>query len=220
MPLFLDNFTGSAGAVSGHTADTGSNWTGSDSQAQINGSGRLYCNTSSTSPNLVTNAAIPQANVTIDIAIAIGTLPSPATYDYVDRLVLALWGGFNYSLELHSRDSGFGNTPHFYAAAQDSTFSGYSYDTSISGSTTHTVRFDIFFGSHIDVYYDSVLHATTGTGPYVSGASTAFGGYLDRYQDPGAPNQTAMLYIDSITMNGAAVPAAFWTNFVGSFESP
>lgn len=221
MSIVLDTFTGSTGALSAHTADSGATWVGTGAQAVLNGSGLAYCNTSNSSPNLISNAVIPQASMSVEIPIFVGTLPSPATYDYTDRLVLAFWNRFDYSIELHSRDSLHSNTPRLYVGAADALGGSTIYDTAITASSSHTVRWDVVFGSHIDIYFDTVLVATTPGAPRFQVGSTAMGGYFDRYQDGGAPNQGAMLYLDSLTVDASAPPVIppFWTALTGSRES-
>jgi hypothetical protein len=214
MALLLDNFTGSAGALSGHTADTGQNWAGSDATAVLDGSGRLYCNTSNNSPLLYSNAVVPQANMTMDIAFTIGTLPSPATYDYTDILQIALWGRYNYRIELHSRDNTHSNTPRLYVSA--STGGLYVGDIAAVASSAHTLRFNFVMGTKIDVILDSVTVATA-TAPTFNVGDQTLAGYFDRNQDAGAPNQSAMLFIDSITINGVT-PVPFWNSYTNCFE--
>lgn len=211
----LDTFTGAAGPLNAHTADSGATWVGSGAALRLDGAGRLgFTAWDETSPSIACNVVVPQVSTILEIVFRIGALPAPTTYDYVNKPVISLWNNYRYSLEVHSRDSSYSNTPRLYI--------GLFTDVAVSSNTTHTVRFEIVKSVKTDVYYDNVLVATGGVPPMTVG-NTSLAGYWDMWRDAGGSTPTPFVSIDSITISDTGPPPpppAFWTDFVGSYETP
>lgn len=220
--LLRDDFTGAAGPLSAHAANTGQSWAGTDAGAVLDGGGYMYAAGSNTRPILRSNASIPQGAITLSIAISIGAFPAGA-YDYTEDIVAALWGWYDYSIEVHSRDPNKGNTPHIYVRATSVGGGSTIFDAPIAANTQHTVAWEIAPGVPTKIYFDGVLVLTASGVPRADAGSTAFGGYLDRYQDAGAPDAAAFLKFDSITIDSATPTTppetpSFWTAFTRSRE--
>lgn len=212
MSLLLDNFTGAAGALSAHAADSGASWAGSNARLVLDGSGRLYDNESAnvTAPTFSSDITLAQSPVSMEMVVVLGTIPSSA-YNYVEQIFAKLWGWFDYSVEIDSRGNGDG-TPRMYVASR-----GASYNMVVASGQSHTIRWDITPGGGVSIYIDGSL-VVAGSSVFANVGDFAFGGYFFRDQDAGASNQPAFLLLDSLTLNAIAPPPNFWTGFVKSHE--
>lgn len=208
--LLLDNFTGAAGALSAHAADSGASWAGSGSHLVLDGSGRLYDDLSNdSSSSLVSDLVLAQSPVSLEMVVTLGTIPASA-FNYGEQIYVAMWGWYDFAVEVDSRGNGDG-TPRLYAAAH-----GASYDMVVASGQSHTIRWDIRPGVGVDVFVDGSL-VVSGTVRADVGNFT-LGGYFSRFQDAGASNQSAFLLLNTLTLTPIAPPPNFWTGFVKSHE--
>lgn len=222
--LVLDTFSGAAGPLRDHIADSGAGWTTSGWQGDdlvTNGAGALQFNLYDTA-SFASTYSPAKVDSSIEVVISIGeitagTLPTQHRYD---QLVIELWDWFDYSVEI-SNGAGandLGDLPTLYFAHRNSNVS-----FNVTANSSVTLRWDIV-GTVVTLFKDNEQVLVSSDALRSSGPND-FGGYFDRYAYAGLPSVPPMLRLDRIHLYDAstpppAEPVAFWESFQRSYEVP
>lgn len=219
--ILTDTFTGAAGAVSAHTADTGQNWSGTNSIIQLDGLGRVFINYSSPFGALMfSNAVVPQVATVLEVVIDIDTIP-PNTYARNNSAEFSFWGHRDYIVTVYNKHASYGDGPALFISAVDGAGT-VSAGIAVTSGSSHTVKWVIAPGEPTQLFIDGALVATTTNNPSTDVGSTEFQVYLVNNAAGGAPALLSFARVSSVAVgDGPPPPAAeFWTAFTGSHEVP
>lgn len=218
-----DNFSGAAGSITGHTADTGQTWqdnhyTGED--CRLDGAGRLV---SSPQPGTgidiqTVERGIP-INEAVSVVIGVNFTAVPATANFSWYVQATLYDADADKFLFYSFVYQPGGAAQVTVTTSDGDFSSSNIATAVTFTAgPHDIRFDTD-ATGTRFYFDDVLKNTFPAEVVNAGANNAFLQLNGFWTDTVAlPNPLPIINSVTVDAEGFEPPPVvhFWTRLVGS----